>query len=523
MQNCTFITEDLFRSVYSEQSHVKIINSLFRNEGKEAARSTVYFNENIEAFYSDLIGTGDTQNHNFDIPVTLNGCYYVDCGPENHPLADKGNPDFSFDYHMPPGCKTDTNDVGVSGGQYNPVDLCDYQDTLLVPVDIKQNCDEYTLKSLEDDWENYHWILPDGSIIDTTVNPITLTLELPSGNAFFRLMTESMDPFRFGFGSFVLDVEKLSIEPLDITNQANLNGLYEVDSIPFWFHILATINDMPSNYSYSWVITSTSGVQAVKTDSSETELWIKLTSIDPDMNPISFEITYTGTDEDCNVTVMQTIEAEITTECLIPEVVFVPDSPDNSVLFNIRVIDSLMIQITPPVIFHTGEPINATNIRHVYSLEYESGGEVPSDPVISEIGQITYLVIKPGSLATDLNQTYVLSLHGDSLMTADCKIFIDANPEKKYTIYTDAGIDDQGLSFNVYPNPVHDILFIRTGINSSFSLKVYSITGQTVMNVENISDKLYNLDLSALPPGLYTIRITGRISREQYTIRFIKE
>lgn len=109
---------------------------------------------------------------------------------------------------------------------------------------------------------------------------------------------------------------------------------------------------------------------------------------------------------------------------------------------------------------------------------------------------------------------------------------MNGNPDScRIVIKSDVGIEkDQGtilfvdkLSFgsslvadrkearlpviSVYPNPATDFLFITGVHNSLFKFSIFTLSGQTVLEGEHTSEN-QGIDLSALQPGCYQIRIT---------------
>lgn len=77
---------------------------------------------------------------------------------------------------------------------------------------------------------------------------------------------------------------------------------------------------------------------------------------------------------------------------------------------------------------------------------------------------------------------------------------------------------EPGTTFQVYPNPAVDMLTITT-MNSSFDrFTIINNIGQTVIN-QSIIGNTVHINIKALPPGIYLIRLAG----EKYaTAKFIK-
>lgn len=78
-------------------------------------------------------------------------------------------------------------------------------------------------------------------------------------------------------------------------------------------------------------------------------------------------------------------------------------------------------------------------------------------------------------------------------------------------------VDNQNLSFNVYPNPATDNIHIQTSYNEKLTFQLFDITGKEVS--ENISfTTSANINTQMIKQGLYFIRITdvsGSILKSQ--------
>lgn len=84
-------------------------------------------------------------------------------------------------------------------------------------------------------------------------------------------------------------------------------------------------------------------------------------------------------------------------------------------------------------------------------------------------------------------------------------------------------IEDQSTSFQIYPNPVIDELFINTNLNAvrNANIHIHSIDGKVVYqeNLAQLSEN-YSLDISHLPVGIYCLQIyTNQINHLQ---KFLK-
>jgi hypothetical protein len=88
---------------------------------------------------------------------------------------------------------------------------------------------------------------------------------------------------------------------------------------------------------------------------------------------------------------------------------------------------------------------------------------------------------------------------------------------------TDGGLDCSALSvedenllaISIYPNPTSNTLFI-SGNETPISVSIYNVLGKEVVSKKNTN----NINVQALPSGLYTIRISDGI--RQTNRKFIK-
>ena len=81
---------------------------------------------------------------------------------------------------------------------------------------------------------------------------------------------------------------------------------------------------------------------------------------------------------------------------------------------------------------------------------------------------------------------------------------------------------NKNLKLSLYPNPTSSILNIKT--NNSFNnatFKIISLTGQTVLEKQNISGTEFTTDVSNLPVGIYLLQIDDKNS--SYNLKFIKQ
>jgi hypothetical protein len=85
--------------------------------------------------------------------------------------------------------------------------------------------------------------------------------------------------------------------------------------------------------------------------------------------------------------------------------------------------------------------------------------------------------------------------------------------------YLAASIEPQAtLNFNLYPNPVSDILNVEYTANGPVQVQIFSAVGELVYNKKINSSSRMNVDLSNLSTGLYTVNLIGENQSVSKTI-----
>ena len=85
--------------------------------------------------------------------------------------------------------------------------------------------------------------------------------------------------------------------------------------------------------------------------------------------------------------------------------------------------------------------------------------------------------------------------------------------------------DNSSENVKVYPNPTSDVINIAiTEVNSPTSLYIYNMSGKVIyseqqINVDNNTDLIKQIDLSAYSNGVYFIKLTN--NEMVKTIKFI--
>ena len=82
--------------------------------------------------------------------------------------------------------------------------------------------------------------------------------------------------------------------------------------------------------------------------------------------------------------------------------------------------------------------------------------------------------------------------------------------------------ENSRLTLNFYPNPATSVLNFK--LNNSIenaTLKIISITGQTVLQLQNLAGDNFNIDVSELSAGLYIIQLANEGGN--FTAKFVKK
>jgi len=85
-------------------------------------------------------------------------------------------------------------------------------------------------------------------------------------------------------------------------------------------------------------------------------------------------------------------------------------------------------------------------------------------------------------------------------------------------------VEKQEVAVQVYPNPVVDVLNIRISkaVSQAYFIQILSVDGREVYKEKiNPRNKVYQINISTLPQGLYLFRINNGTTIE--TTKFIKQ
>ena len=118
-----------------------------------------------------------------------------------------------------------------------------------------------------------------------------------------------------------------------------------------------------------------------------------------------------------------------------------------------------------------------------------------------------------------------VTLHHTKLLNEGDTLKVVATKQNHYRheshiiVKNNIGVDElTAENYEVYPNPVKDILYIKG--DNIHSIEVFNILGQNIKTDVIISDDVCHLDCSSLTNGVYIIKINGKTST---AVRFIKK
>jgi hypothetical protein len=170
--------------------------------------------------------------------------------------------------------------------------------------------------------------------------------------------------------------------------------------------------------------------------------------------------------------------------------------------------ESLSIDEFPPIIVDTVEIIHATGSEANGSVEVDVFGGTPpyafswrmDDEEVSDMEDLI------DAIAGDY-QLIVLDIE-------DCAVITDT-----LTVKSVSSVNLVSLDFKIFPNPVSDLLFIKS--NVKWSGKLYSPYGQEIMSIENAED--FQIDTRDLTPGIYWLRLQYENHARMLPISILKE
>ena len=82
------------------------------------------------------------------------------------------------------------------------------------------------------------------------------------------------------------------------------------------------------------------------------------------------------------------------------------------------------------------------------------------------------------------------------------------NKDVSVVMISEMDADKPEIKWNVYPNPVEDVVRI-TGLGGCYTIKIVDTVGQVVKSIKGSSPEL-EIDISHKPAGMYLIKIESQ-------------
>jgi hypothetical protein len=82
-----------------------------------------------------------------------------------------------------------------------------------------------------------------------------------------------------------------------------------------------------------------------------------------------------------------------------------------------------------------------------------------------------------------------------------------------YSLIRRVYIESENDEFIVYPNPAHTKLFIKANYNGFIDVRLLDVSGKSVMLKRSMLNILGEIDLPALPAGIYILRINNTVRK----------
>lgn len=215
-------------------------------------------------------------------------------------------------------------------------------------------------------------------------------------------------------------------------------------------------------------------------------------------------------------------------------VAFVHEQLDGDVIF-LDDVNMMALASNPPGIASTPTPIDgAVNVGLTYN---ETGGtysQVTFSWTAPTTGDpVDYYELNLGTSPTDLSAlntsttSTTYNIYGFSDYTTYYWQIVPVNsagpatgsPVWSFTTGTALSTEtiEQSLAFQVYPNPVKNIMNIKTN-EVLVSAEVYNQMGQKMLSADQSVLSNNTLDLSELKTGIYIVKVTGESNSQSFTI-----
>lgn len=173
-----------------------------------------------------------------------------------------------------------------------------------------------------------------------------------------------------------------------------------------------------------------------------------------------------------------------------------------------------------PLFKAPGDPIPDIDI----TVEQSPGGAISGFDISDENGQFDFTNLPPGDyyIYADIpgyvcDTTYILNFDGSGLnydVTVCVYDTINTIVVCNNVLTSFDEIETYRNVFELYPNPVNDVLFVNNSLNENYNLTITDISGKTVLTKFNLKAK-NTIDLSNLENGIYFIELISKEIRQK--------
>jgi PKD repeat protein len=155
---------------------------------------------------------------------------------------------------------------------------------------------------------------------------------------------------------------------------------------------------------------------------------------------------------------------------------------------------------------------NGDGADTILFTNYITVNPAPNTPVISDnagtlessqLGSGNQWYLNGVAIGGATNDTYSPTQGGSYTV-----VYTDANgcTATSSAIISTVGIEDETISFSIYPNPVIEKLIIDAGTSVKATIKIVDLSGRMVITTK-MNQALQQIDLSNLASGVYMIKI----------------
>lgn len=126
------------------------------------------------------------------------------------------------------------------------------------------------------------------------------------------------------------------------------------------------------------------------------------------------------------------------------------------------------------------------------------------------------VVASDGTISTiDILSTNSIIFSNDNMQvnTSDCEDqYYSLHYTSQISFDDNVGLNDDEAEdqFEVYPNPVNEMLYVKTEAERNSTIRIYNVHGKKLMEV-SVTDQVEKINVSQLPSGIYLISNNSQI------------